>query len=350
MKTVQKIAMASIAFSLTASINPSYAQNPTEQLVVVTTGGAFEDALRRFFYEPFTETTGATINSVAAFTSDQFVKMHAMARVGQVEYDVVTAQPENFVKDIDVLEKLDCSKIPNAETYGVPGTCGEYGMFRTIGGGVIAYRTDAFPSGGPNDWKDFFDTVNYPGPRCMNGIEPHWMIMAALMADGVDSKALFPLDIERGIAKLEAIKSDVTVWWTTGNESQSSIRQGECVASWMWSGRALELVNSGEPIEISWKQHLPIIAYWAIAKNAPNRDLAYEFLNFFMERPDAHLEFSNAVVYDTSNKLATAQLPPEELKNRSTAAENLAEQVPTDFEWIATHMETSKNLPISPVS
>ena len=317
----------------------AYGQDKENRLVAVSTGGAFHEALQKWFFDPFTDRTAVKIDHVAAFTSDQFVKVRAMSKVGNVEWDVVTAQPESFHRERDYLERLDCSRIPNAARFGVDGTCGEYGMLRTIGGGVIAYNTAEFPNGGPQSWADFWDVDRYPGPRCLPGITPHWMVMVALLADGVPKDKLFPLDIERAIGKLEAIKPHVAVWWESGNESQNLLRQGECAMSWMWSGRALELINEGQPIAVSWNQHLPIVAYWAILKDAPNKDAAYEFLNFFMERPEAHLKFSNAIVYDTANRLATAKLDADARKLRATSEENLAEQVPTDFGWIAEHRD-----------
>lgn len=333
-----KDVLVSVATSvLVLSSAAAHSQETEGRLVAVSTGGAFFEALQTWFFDPFMDRSKIKIDHVAAFTSDQFVKVRAMSKVGNVEWDVVTAQPESFYLERDYLERLDCSRIPNAEKYGVQGTCGEYGLLRTIGGGVITYNTEAFSDGGPQSWADFWDVVRFPGPRCLPGITPHWMIMVALMADGVPDAELFPLDIERGIRKLEEIKPHVAVWWESGNESQNLLRQGECVMSWMWSGRALQLIKDGEPITISWNQHLPIVAYWAILKDAPNKEAAYRFLNFFMERPEAHLRFSNAITYDTSNRMATSELGTEERKLRATSQENLAKQVPTDFGWISEH-------------
>lgn len=318
--------------------SPSLAQED-DKLVVVSTGGTVYDSFKELFFDPYTAENKSQIEHVAAFTSDQFVKVRAMSKVGGVEWDVVTAQPESFVKERDYLEPLDCSRIPNAEKFGVADTCGEYGLLRTIGGGVITYNTDAFPDGGPQSWVEFWDTEKFPGPRCLPGITPHWMIMIALMADGVPVDSLFPLDIQRGVNKLEELKPDVAVWWESGNESQNLLRQGECTLSWMWSGRALQLIAEGQPIAISWNQHLPIVAYWAILKDAPNKEDAYKFLNFFMARPEAHLKLSDTLFYDTSSRVATQQLDQEAQKLRATSDQNLAQQVPTDFAWIAEHSD-----------
>ena len=324
-----------------ASSHPPHAlaQDRQDRLVVVSTGGAVYDRFRESFFDPFTAETDVEIDHVAAFTSDQFVRVRAMAEVGNVEWDVVTAQPESFVREREFLEPLDCSRLPNAEAFGVEGTCGEYGMLRTIGGGVITYNTEEFPESGPETWVDFWDVERFPGPRCLPGITPHWMLMIALMADGADPASLFPLDIERGIAKLEELKPDVAVWWESGNESQNLLRQGECVMSWMWSGRALQLIDEGQPMAISWNQHLPIVAYWAILKDAPNKDDAYAFLNYFMARPKAHLELSDTIFYDTSSRVVTEQLDEAAQKLRATSETNLVQQVPTDFAWIAENAD-----------
>ena len=310
-----------------------------DELVIVSTGGTLQDALETLFFEPFTSESDTRITHVSAFTSEQFDTARTMKDAGDVEWDIVTAQPESFFHERDLLEELDCSRIPNAAEFGIENTCTTYGLLRTIGGGVIAYNTDAFPDEGPSSWVDFWDVERFPGQRCLPAITPHWMIMIALMADGVDPDQLFPLDIDRGVSKLEELKPNVSGWWETGNESQDMMRQGDCVMAWMWSGRALQLMREGHPIAISWNQHLPIVGYWAILKDAPNKDAAYDFLNFFMARPEAHRTFSETYFYDTANRIATEQLSQENRKLRVTSPENLAEQAPTDFQWIAEHQD-----------
>ena len=60
-----------------------------------------------------------------------------------------------------------------------------------------------------------------------------------------------------------------------------------------------------------------MIGYWAILRDAPNKDAAYEVLNHFMTNPEAHFAFSGDLVYDTSNRLALDLVTAEEMPLRS---------------------------------
>ena len=319
------------------------AQDGGGELVAVASGGAFQAALEGYFYDRFEAATGVEVVHVPAGTTEQFARLHAMIETDNVEWDLVTATPINLMRDSTALEPLDCARIPNAAAYGVEGTCGEYGMLRTIGATVIAYNTEAFPDGGPQNWADFWDQEAFPGPRCLPGggwpSAPANVMMAALMADGVAEDDLFPLDVDRAVASLEAIVPDVTVWWTTGDQSMAALRNRECVATLIWSGRVIQLINQGEPIDFTWNQSFELTAYWGIARGAQNRDLAYEFLNFFMTEPEAHLAFSTDMVYDTSSAQALEMVPDDQLHYRSSYEPNLRSIIIPDHDWIIANID-----------
>lgn len=315
------------------------AQDAQRQLTIAASGGTFQDALTEHFYERFEGQTGAEVVHVPIEGEEQFTRARAMAQAGQTEWDIMSPEPQSFFRDQDLLEPLDCSRIPNAAELGVPGTCGEYGIFRAIGGGVLTYNTEEFPDDPPQTWADFWNVEEFPGPRCLPGILPHYMVATALLADGVPPEEIFPMDIGRAMEKLEEIKPNVAVWWTSGNQSIDTLRQGECVMSWMWSGRALQLIAEGAPINITWNQSQPVLAFWSILKDAPNKDLAYEFLNFWMTEPAAHAAFSGEIFYDTANVESLANLTPEQIPLRAISEPNLAAQVPFDWEWVADNTD-----------
>lgn len=333
---------AALCLTLIAGSGAGFAQSDKE-LVVVARGGAFQAALEKYFYDRFEDGAKTEIIHVPAGTSEQFARLHAMVKTNNVEWDLVTATPIQLLRDRAALQPLDCSRIPNASKLGVEGTCGEYGMLRTIGATVIAYNTEAFPNGGPENWADFWNVKGFPGPRCLPGGgwpgAPVNVMMAALLADGVPEDALFPLDVDRAVAKLEQIVPEVTVWWTTGDQSMAAMRNRECVATMMWSGRAIQLINQGQPLTLTWNQSFELTGYWALAKGAPNPDLAYTFLNFFMTDPKAHLAFSSDMVYDTSNAQALEMVAKDQLKYRSSHAPNLKAIIYPDNGWVIANFD-----------
>ena len=315
------------------------AQTSGGQLTVAASGGTFQDALTRHFYKRFEQETGARVTHVPIEGQEQFTRARAMIRIGRVEWDIMSPEPQSFYRDQGLFERLDCSRIPNAQKFGVPGTCGEYGIFRAIGGGVLTYNTKAFPNDPPQSWADFWNVQKYPGPRCLPGILPHYVIASALLADGVAPEKLFPPDMDRAMRKLQEIKPHVAVWWNSGNQSMDTLRKGECVMSWMWSGRILQLMAEGQPLNITWNQSQPVFAYWSIVKGAPNLDLAYKFLDFWMKEPAAHVAFSKEIFYDTANTEALKNLTPAEIPLRAISEPNLKAQVPFDWKWVAENTD-----------
>ena len=314
---------------------PAAAQATTE-LVVVATGGAFEKALREHFYDPFAKETGIRIRPVSATNSETWTKLRAMQQTGRVEWDIVTAWPEDLVAQSAMLEPVECGALKNLAAHGVEGACLPNGVLRTLGAVTISYDKTKFPNGAPKTWADFWDVKRFPGPRAMpNAGAPWWPLMAALQADGVDKDKLFPLDLDRAFKKLDEIRPHVTVWWRTGDQSQQMFRSGEVVLAQMWSGRALALKDAGMPIEVAWTGAPPNTALWAIVKGIKNKEAAMRFLDYFVTRPEAHLPFSNAVNFDTVNRTALTKLTPEQRLDRVTDPANAKQMAAMDAAWVA---------------
>ncbi|TWF43431.1 ABC transporter substrate-binding protein [Neorhizobium alkalisoli] len=324
--------MTTLLFSATAQ---------AEDLVIAATGGAFYQALKRDFFDPFTAKTGINIKFVEATTLEMNGKMRAMLSAGNVEYDILTTTGDSSIGDADVYQAIDCTKIPNAGTFGVPGACSDKSLLRTIGANLIAYDAQAFPSGGPKSWVDFWDVKRFPGDRCLIGgtTDNHIPLLAALLADGVKPADLYPIDYDRAIRKLEELKPHVAAYWTSYSQSQQLLRDGECVMSIMSNGRAQALSAEGSPVKVVWNQALVSPVGWGLAKNAPHPQAAYTFLDFWMTRPDAHLDFYKAFFYGTANKDLITLLTPEDQQEYYASAQNLPGQITVDSAWVGANLK-----------
>jgi len=311
------------------------------QLVVVTPGGIFEKALKQYFFEPFAKAESVDVVSVSSGADDQWAKLKAMEESGHVEWDLVNSSPDESIRYRDMLEPIDCSKLPNVENFGLPGTCSSYGIIQVSGGGVMVWNTDKYPRGHePKSWADFWDQKNFPGTRSlMDNGEEGWMMMIALMADGVPADKLFPLDLDRATRKLEELKPNIVAWWKSGDQSQNLMRSGEADMAILWSGRAISLMREGVHINFTWNQALRDPGVWSIPKNAPHKDEAMKFLDFFMTDPAAHLAFSKQIVYDTSNKAAADMVPEADKPFRASTPANWNAQAVPDWQWIAAHQD-----------
>ncbi|MCG8355760.1 MAG: extracellular solute-binding protein [Kiloniellales bacterium] len=335
-----KVRLAAAAIACTATwVLPQAAIS--DELVVVATGGGFGDALKKHFYDPFTAATGIEIVTVPAAVAEQNAKLRAMRKAGQVEYDVLTTTAMAVIADDDVYADLDCARIPNAQAFGVAGTCGAKSLLRTVGAIMIAYKESAFPNGGPQSWAEFWDVEAFPGARCLPGgsLENHMPFLAALLADGAAPADLYPIDFDRALEKLAELKPHVAAYWTSYSQSQQFLRDGECVLSMMLNGRALSLRKEGFPLKIVWNEALTYSAGWGIAEGAPNADAAYKFLDFWMKDPKAHLAFYQTFFYATAHKDVVGLMDEADLALYYAKPDNLVGQVPIDAAWIGNHRD-----------
>ncbi len=135
--------ICTVAAALLGAVGPSRAADGLEkELVIVATGGAFEQALRQHFYEPFARATGVTIRPVAAGVAEQWARVKAMRQVGRMEWDIVSMGPADLLDHRELLAKLDCWRLPNAQKYGVEGACVEH-LAREVTVGPLETRSAA---------------------------------------------------------------------------------------------------------------------------------------------------------------------------------------------------------------
>lgn len=335
LKTAASAALAAGAFTLGAG----GAAQADGQLTLVAGGGLQATALIEEFFEPFSEETGTEMIHVAAFTGEQFARVRAMTNIGRVEWDIVTSTVTNFVSEADLLEPLDCSRLTNLADNAVEGACTEQGLLRNVAATSMAWSTEAFPDGGPRTWAEFWDVEAFPGKRCMMGTQPTGVMAIALMADGVPRDELYPIDIDRALASLERIKPHTSVWWTSGDQSQQTLRNGECDLAMMWSGQVIAMIKGGEPFDFTWQDAVQVSGYWSILRDAPNKDLAYEFLNYSLLRPEAHRAFFDITNYDTANRNAFVDVPEGMERLHISRPENFSRTIREDWKAMAEQMD-----------
>src|SRR5438034_515638 len=128
--------------------------------------------------------------------------------------------------------------------------------------------------------------------------------------------------------------SVVKVWWTQGNQSQQLMRDGEVDMMVMWNARASELAQQGHPVELVWHGATITTTMWGVAKNAPNRKLAWEFLQFAVQaKPQA--DFANRLFYGPTNPDAFTYVSAEVARQLPTYPENAKVAIKPDTVWEA---------------
>lgn len=137
-------------------------------------------------------------------------------------------------------------------------------------------------------WKSFWNLNMFHGKRGLRDF-PIGNIEIALLANGKDLKTyLYDSTITRSelqnrvseaIAKLNEIKDNV-IWYTTGDQLQTSLERKETVFTAAWSGRIFSAHNklcknqpiNSCPLYTIKNSALVSVDWWVIPKNSTNKD------------------------------------------------------------------------------
>ncbi|HEX4897434.1 MAG TPA: ABC transporter substrate-binding protein [Candidatus Limnocylindrales bacterium] len=252
--------------------SPPKAEGTT--LTLASYGGAYQEAQRKGWMEPYSALTGVTFQE-SEESSNATIK--AQVEAGQVTWDIVDVG-NDFGLDAhaDLLEPLDYTKIKRDEI--LDGFAGTYRVADITYGVVLGYNTEETNGAVPEGWADFFDTSKFPGKRGFWDYSAGGIFEFALLADGVAPDELYPLDLDRATAKLDTIKDDI-VFWASGAESQDLLGKGEVAMAMIWNGRAYSAKHiDNNPVEIQWNQQIVTADYWVVPKGTPNKDAAMDFI------------------------------------------------------------------------
>jgi putative spermidine/putrescine transport system substrate-binding protein len=275
-----------------------YGELPDQVVIQDGGGGAIERA-KATRYDNFRKATGVRV--VSDYYCCDLAKLNGQVESGNYTWEVTELSSAGdllLAKRQGLLEKLDPNLIPFDQLE--PGTYTEYGVPVSQFGTTIAWNTEVFGSDGPvpEGIEDIFDTTSFPGKRCMMNYPQYGgTLEAALLADGVAPEDIYPLDVERALAKLDTIKDDI-VWWESGDEAVQYLVDGECDIALAYSGRVYDrAVGQGQPLALSWGHAIIDTSYEAIPKGAPNRAAAHAFIAWWITDIDGMKAFVEQVPY-----------------------------------------------------
>lgn len=337
MKTTRllSIGAATAALALVAGCSSAPGEGGGEKgesttLTAVSYGGPYQEAQSEAFFAPFSAETGITV--VEDSPSD-YAQLRSMVESGRPTWDLVlVANDFGTEADADFLEAIDYGQVD--QSLLIEGAAQKYRVAADIEATVVAYRSDKFDET-PTSWQDVFDTEKFPGKRMFNKLVSGGVLEAALLADGVAPDELFPLDVERALAKLDTIKDDI-IWWETSAQSQQLLASGEAAIGLAWVGRAVD-ASKEAPVGISWDAWLQVDAYWVIPKGAPNAANAQALLaSLVNEAPQ--IAFAELSDYGPVN--AAAAQNPAVRANEHRPTNHLDTRVSIDDEWWGENSKT----------
>ena len=301
-----------------------------QTVVYATDGGKLLDAQKKTIIAAADDQ--AKVRMTVEANADRYPVVKASVGMNNPQWDIVDIGAGYCLRGIDdgMWEKIDYSKIPNAKDvdsrFNSPYFVGFYG-YSTL----IAYNNKKFPNGGPKTWADFWDVKKFPGKRALrNYARPTLEI--ALLADGVPSDKLYPLDVERAYKKLEQIKPDVTVWWTSGAQSHQLLLDGEVDMIALWDGRADAAKSDGADVSFTYDGGILENTCLAVLKGAKNKDNAMRAINAMLD-PKAQSELASIYKTGPLNSKLVNYMDPKRSAQLATSPDNIRKQTLLNTQW-----------------
>jgi len=267
------------------------------------------------FVHAFEEAHHCKVSASYMGSSDDLV---AKLRGGSAaNYDVISPSSDvaASIAQAGLAEPLDLSRLPtysqlspklrnlplvkaNGQTFGVPFMWGP---------NPLLYDATVFAQP-PDSWGIFWDP-KYKGKIAVwDDLSTLYMAAQMLGYDKPDPGHLYNLSDEELAAvkqKLLALKPNVRKMWSTGGELTNLFQNHEITAAMGWPLMTNQLRKANFPVgetipkenTTGWIDHL------MITKASPNKDLAYEFLEYMIEGP-TQLKVSEVTSYTPANPKA----------------------------------------------
>lgn len=340
------LALCGMAGFASASVLAGRAEAAAGEIVMWNWGGQSEECHTSAIGNAFTAETGMPLRFDTSGPLQGKIK--EMVDSGNVTADVCDGDLFDAVAlgKTGHLEPIDYSVVDKTKT--IDGYALEYGVSIILYGYAFMYDTQAYPDGPPTSWVDFFDTKKFPGTRSLykwaNG-----SLEAALMADGVEKDQLYPLDLDRAVAKIKSIKDD-TIYWGSGAEAQQMIVNGEVSMGMVWQnrGRSIEkdtegrykLVNNGA---------IAMPGAYIVPKGNPGGPAVMQFIATAQSVP-AQLDLFACLGMTPTNAEAIAALAESDQPYSITSAQNFPNVVLNDPYWWGDNTDTAVNAFLEAIS
>tara|TARA_R110002096_G_scaffold362557_6_gene555715 strand:- start:5353 stop:6477 length:1125 start_codon:yes stop_codon:yes gene_type:complete len=237
-----------------------------DSMTIMSWGGAYQASQIAAYSDPYKALTGITVVYDES-SNESIAKMRAADEAGNSPFDLIDAEgpdaqracDEGLATEINfdaALAPGDDGSTPTAD-FG-PSLINACFVPQIVFSTTFGYRNDVAAWNGavPTSLCDVFDTTKFPGKRSLEK-RPKKNLEWALICDGVAKDDLYTVlssdgGVERALAKLDTIKSDV-VWWSAGAETPQLLADGEVVFGSTYNGRLFSVIEEQkQPVSMLW--------------------------------------------------------------------------------------------------
>ncbi|MFY9401172.1 MAG: spermidine/putrescine ABC transporter substrate-binding protein [Limnochordia bacterium] len=288
-----------------------------KEITLMTWGGDF---VPREVIDEFTKETGIIVN-YKEVTSNEDMQSLLEANPDQYDLLVVTDYMVDILRQNGMLEVLDKSKLPNYANIN-PVYHGNYydpkdevSIPYAISISLLLVNQEEVANLGAQPITTYSDLWQEELRNKVVVVDWSVEIMGIVLKSlGYEYNETDPAKVAEAREKLFALKPNIVRFET--NTPEDSLINGEAVAGFMYSNQAVK-GNAADPkLEpVFPTEGMPIfIDSWVMSKQAPNKDGAYQFLNFIM-RPEIAARIADLTKFTTPNKAAEPYLPEDYRNN-----------------------------------
>lgn len=314
--SLKKMLFAAVIVVLALSLINCTKKEKTEELNLMTWGGDF---IPREIIDEFEGETGIKVH-YKEVTSNEDMQSLLEANPDQYDLAVVTDYMVDILRQNGLLEELDNSKLANFKNIN-PVYQGNYydkedkhSIPYAVSTSFLLVNPEGVKALGAEPITSYQDL--WQEELRENIVVIDWsveIVGLVLKSLGYEYNETDPVKVAEAREKLFALKPNIMRFET--NTPEDSLVNGEAVAGFMYSNQAVkgqETKSSLQPVFP--EEGMPIyIDCFVMSKDAPNKEGAYQFLNFLMQ-PKVAARIAEITNFTSPNKAAEEYLP-QDFKN-----------------------------------
>lgn len=338
---MKTIAGTAAALSMPAIWTSARAQD--NLLTVGGSGGINNEIYAEAFYRPYFEQTGIEVIAVER-RENPLAEVRAVVETGTYKWDFCEGIAQDVATTLaegGYLEALDLS----GATEDIPDAMkSEHFINSSTIAFILAYRTDKFPK--KMTYADIWNLQEFPGRRGLRQ-SARETISLALVADGVapaDVSSVLSEEAgwQRAFAKLDEIKNDIAVWWTSAGQTPTLLQTAEVDICPTFNQRAQSVIDTGTPVAITWDGSFYNNYGWIIPKGSPKADLIRDFIKFCSD-PKQQAIAAEKLGTGPSNPKAIDFVNPERATILPTHPDNVRGMAQLDYRFWGPRQEEATN-------
>jgi putative spermidine/putrescine transport system substrate-binding protein len=285
------------------------------ELIISSFGGQWAESMELAFVEPFERETGIDVTLLTEQDQARTVAAMEAGNPPDVDISVGTIDVPAFARD-GLVEPIDYNTFDEDTRSQLPDAAmNEHYLTYAVFALGLCYDNEVFPDSGeqPDGWEDYFDVETFPGKRGQQTFTFDPAYEYALLADGVAVEDLYPLDVERALAKQAEIHPHVLQYTESPAVLHQMLVDRQIVMAQCFFHRMQALIDQGlERVTLVWDQARLFPDSLFVWRDAANRDNAMRFLAYIVQ-PEAQARWARISNVGPINP-ASFELIPDDIE------------------------------------